>query len=175
MAEPTNADIARDLRIFGRNLCAAREEIGPHQIDFATLAKSDRTKISRIECGRQAPKFATLLMLARAANVKPAELFLGVGVVDSSPETPNHAGAAPLTPVARFGANLKWARERAGLSQAKLASCAPADRSLLSDWETGKREAGLRTILKLSRALEIPPALLLHDVELNRAQSNGSR
>jgi transcriptional regulator with XRE-family HTH domain len=173
MAEPTNADIARDLRMFGRNLCTAREKIGPHQIDFATLAKSDRTKISRIECGRQAPKFATLLMLAHAANVKPAELFLGVGVVDASPETPDHGGATAHTPVARFGDNLKWARERAGLSQAKLASFAPADRSLLSDWETGKREAGLRTILKLARALEVPPALLLHDVESDQS-SNGS-
>jgi transcriptional regulator with XRE-family HTH domain len=160
-------EITRDLRMFGRNLCAARERIGPCQMDFATLSKSDRSKISRIECGKQAPKFDTLLTLARAAHVKPAELLSGVGAAQLSPEAPNHKGATPRTPAAQFGANLKWARERAKLSHEELGSNAPADRALISDWEKGKREPNLRTILKLARALEIPPALLLHEVELD--------
>jgi transcriptional regulator with XRE-family HTH domain len=165
MDEPTNADITRDLRMFGRNLCAAHERIGLDQMDFARLSNFDRSTISKIECGRQAPRFDTLLTLAETARVKPAELLCGIGPVRSSPEMPHHESATPPTPAALFGENLKWARERVKLSHEKLGSNAKVDRSLISSWEKGEREPNLRTILKLARALEIPPALLLHDVE----------
>jgi transcriptional regulator with XRE-family HTH domain len=164
MAQSTNADIARDLRMFGRNLCAAHERIGLRQRDFATLSNYDRSTISKIECGKQAPRFDTLLTLARAAHVKPAELLRGIGPVQSPPAAPGD-GATRRAAAAQFGANLKWARERARVSHEELGSSAKADRSLISGWEKGKREPNLRTILKLARALEIPPARLLHDVE----------
>jgi transcriptional regulator with XRE-family HTH domain len=166
MAKPSNADIAKDLRMFGRNLCAAHERMGVYQKGFATLSGYDRSTISKIECGRQAPKFDTLLALAQAAHVKPAELFCGIGPTPSPPlEVPNGGAPAQRTAAAQFGANLKWARERAKLNHEELGGDATADRSLISDWESGRREANLRTILKLARALEMPPALLLHDVE----------
>ena len=166
MAKLTSADIAKDLRMFGRNLCAAHERIGLRQVGFATLSKYDRSTISKIECGRQAPKFDTLLALALAAHVAPAELFRGIGPEQPSSLPPNDDGVMPRTAAEQFGANLKQARELAKLNHEELGSDAVADRSLISDWETGKREANLRTILKLARALEISPALLLRDVEL---------
>lgn len=167
MTAPTDAEIMRDLRMFGRNLCAARERIAPDQKAFAKLANFDRSTISKVECGKQAPKFDTFLALAQAADVTPAELLSGIGPARTTQETPNHGRAAPAAPATLFGANLKWARERAGLSHAELWSSAAVDRSLISDWELGKREANLRTILKLARALEISPAVLLYNVELD--------
>jgi transcriptional regulator with XRE-family HTH domain len=165
MPEPTDADLARDLRMFGRNLCAAHERIGLDQRSFAKLADYDRSTISKIECGRQAPKFDTLLELAQAAGATPAELLVGVGLKRSSTDTPDGVEAASPTAAARFGANLKWARERAELSHEKLWSLAGVDRSLISAWEQGEREPNLRTIFRLARALDVPAALLLHDVE----------
>jgi transcriptional regulator with XRE-family HTH domain len=165
MNEQADADIARDLRIFGRNLCAARERIAPDQRAFAKLAHLDRSTISKVECGKQAPKFDTFLTLALAAQVKPAELLSGVGLLRMPPGAPSHVDVTVHTPAGTFGANLKWARELTGVSHEELGSRAKADRSLISDWEWGKREANLRTILKLARALEIPAALLLHGVE----------
>jgi transcriptional regulator with XRE-family HTH domain len=167
MVTPTSKDIKNDLRMFGRNLSAARERIGLDQLEFANLSGYDRTTISKIECGKQAPKFDTLLELAETVQLEPAELLHGVGPKQASPDTPDHDGATPSTPAEVFGANLKWARERAGLSHEKLSGGSTSDRSLLSPWEKGEIEASLRTILKLARALEIPPALLLHGVKLD--------
>lgn len=164
MAQPTDTEIARDLRMFGRNLCSARERVSPDQHAFAKLAGFDRSTISKVECGKQAPKFDTFLILALAAQVTPAELLIGVGVTHAPNEAPNHVDTR-CTPAGLFGANLKWARELTGVSHEDLGSLAKADRSLISDWERGRREANLRTILKLARALEIPAALLLHGVE----------
>jgi transcriptional regulator with XRE-family HTH domain len=165
MTQPADAEVTRDLRMFGRNLCAARERVSPDQHAFAKLANLDRSTISKVECGKQAPKFDTFLILALAAQATPAELLSGVGLARVPPEAPNHVDATRRTPAGLFGANLKWARGLAGVSHEELGSRAKADRSLISDWELGKREANLRTILKLARALEIPAALLLHGVE----------
>jgi transcriptional regulator with XRE-family HTH domain len=165
MTQQADTEIARDLRMFGRNLCAARERVSPDQHAFAKLAGFDRSTISKVECGKQAPKFDTFLVLALAAQVTPAELLSGVGFTHAPPEAPDHVDATACTPAGLFGANLKWARELTGVSHEELGSRAKADRSLISDWELGKREANLRTILKLARALEIPAALLLHGVE----------
>jgi transcriptional regulator with XRE-family HTH domain len=159
-----DTEIARDLRMFGRNLCAARERVSPDQHAFAKLAGFDRSTISKVECGRQAPKFDTFLAVALAAGVTPAELLTGVGLTHEPPEAPENVDTT-CTPAGVFGANLKWARELTGVSHEDLGGMAKADRSLISDWEHGKREANLRTILKLARALKIPAALLLHGVE----------
>lgn len=160
--------------MFGRNLCAAHERIGLDQTDFAKLSGCYRSTISKVECGRQAPKFETLLALARAARVTPAELLRGVGPTQSRRGSPPHDGAPAHAPVAQFGANLKRARECAGLSHEELGARATTDRSLISGWERGEREPNLRTILKLARALETPPALLLAGVQAEPPRSTTS-
>lgn len=165
MTQQADTEIARDLRVFGRNLFTARERVSPDQHAFAKLAGFDRSTISKVECGKQAPKFDTFLALARAAGVTPADLLNGVGLTQSPYGSPSNQGARTLIAATRFGANLKWTREQAGLSHEELGEEADADRSLISDWEHGKREANLRTILKLARALEIPAALLLQGLE----------
>jgi transcriptional regulator with XRE-family HTH domain len=60
-----------------------------------------------------------------------------------------------------FGANLKWARKRAGISQERLALDAKVDRAAISVYENGGREPNLRTVLKLALKLKIRPAQLL--------------
>ncbi len=63
-----------------------------------------------------------------------------------------------------FGANLRWARGRAGVSQEKLALDAKVDRAAISVYENGRREPNLRTVLKLAHELEIRPSLLLSGI-----------
>ncbi|MFZ1156066.1 MAG: helix-turn-helix transcriptional regulator [Solirubrobacteraceae bacterium] len=165
MAQAIDQDTARELRLFGRNVCKVREQVGPKQIDLATLAKLDRSAISQIECARRAPKFSTLLKITRAAQIKPAELFEGVGHKESPAEKPVHTGKTPSSPAKLFGANLKWARKYRGLTKEQLALDATVDRSTIGAIERGEIEPSLPKLLKLARALEIPPALLLHNVE----------
>jgi transcriptional regulator with XRE-family HTH domain len=165
MVQTIDPGAARELRLFGRNLCKVREQVGLDQSDLAILAKFDRSAISRIECARRTPKFSTLLKLARAARVKPAELFEGIAPMESPVETPIRTGETPNSPAGLFGANLKWARKRAGLTKERLALEAEVDRSTIGAIEKGQMEPSLPKILKLARALEIPPALLLYGVE----------
>jgi transcriptional regulator with XRE-family HTH domain len=122
MPQPTNAEVAIDLRIFGRNLCLARELIGLEQRDFARVSGFDRSTISKIECGRQAPKFDTLLTLARVSMVKPAELLSGIGPITSLTDPPDDDRPPASTPAAQFGANLKW---RATAQASVMKSLAP--------------------------------------------------
>ena len=53
----------------------------------------------------------------------------------------------------RFGANLKRARRRAGLSQEELALLTELHRTQISNLETGKRAPRLDTLVKLTSAL----------------------
>jgi transcriptional regulator with XRE-family HTH domain len=66
--------------------------------------------------------------------------------------------------VPRFGKNLKWHREQAGLSQGELAHLAwihPTEISLL---ERGGREPRLETLVKLADSLEVDLGELSADI-----------
>jgi transcriptional regulator with XRE-family HTH domain len=165
MVQFIDAETASDLRRFGRNLREIREQVGPNQKQLAILAKFDRSAISQIECAKRSPKFSTLLKLARASEVTPAELFAEIGPAHSPVEAPILREATPNSPAERFGANLKWAHKRSGLTDEQLALEAEVDRSTIGKIEKGDLEPSLPKILKLARALEVPPAFLFHDVE----------
>ncbi|HST38922.1 MAG TPA: helix-turn-helix transcriptional regulator [Conexibacter sp.] len=64
----------------------------------------------------------------------------------------------------RFAANLRRARDRAGLTQEELADEADLHRTAISFLERGEREPRLWTLVKLSYALKIPPSELLEDL-----------
>lgn len=53
----------------------------------------------------------------------------------------------------QFGRNVARLRDEAGLSQDKLAEKADLDRTYLSGIERGVRNPGIRTVLRLARAL----------------------
>lgn len=69
-------------------------------------------------------------------------------------------------PAARllFAQNLRRARERAGLTQEKLAWAAGLHQTEVGRIESGRRNPGLDTIVKLARGLGIPAAELLDGI-----------
>jgi transcriptional regulator with XRE-family HTH domain len=66
--------------------------------------------------------------------------------------------------LAEFGRNLRKFREAAGLTQEALAERADLDRTYLSDVERGLRNAGIKNIVRLAKALGIPPSRLMDGV-----------
>ncbi len=64
-------------------------------------------------------------------------------------------------PRLRFGANLRAAREHAGLTQEALGHRANFHPTEVNRIERGRRNPGLLTIVKLAKALDIPAGDLL--------------
>jgi len=160
MAATDKAEIAEQILDFGRNLRRARDRAGLTQAQLSSSAPLDRAAISRLECGERAPDMPTLLRLCRALEVAPTDLLRGVGAGSSS----RGANGASGDPAAVFGANLKWARGRAGISQERLALDAKVDRAAISVYENGGRQPNLRTVLKLALKLDVRPAALLRGI-----------
>ena len=64
-----------------------------------------------------------------------------------------------------FGAVLRQARLKTGLSQERLAHATGLDRTTLSLLERGKQQPTLSTILLLAEHLGVSPAVLVEEVE----------
>jgi transcriptional regulator with XRE-family HTH domain len=155
-------ELDEQLVQFGTNIRAARKQAGLSQIDLSVRASLDRAAVSFIERAERAPDLSTIIRVASAVSVKPSGLLKGIGC-ESAVRGPRSAPGVE-TPAARFGANLRWARHRAGLSQEALANEAAVDRAAVSVFERGRRNPNLRTVLRLARALEVPPGMLLRGV-----------
>jgi transcriptional regulator with XRE-family HTH domain len=70
------------------------------------------------------------------------------------------------TVTARFGWNLRIARQRAGLTQRQLAARLGMEfKCDISVWETGKQRPRIDTIVRLAEALEIEPGELLRETK----------
>lgn len=65
-------------------------------------------------------------------------------------------------PLQAFGLRLRQLRLDRGLSQEQLAAVAQLDRTYVSSCEAGRRNVTLRTICRLSLALDIDPSALVH-------------
>jgi DNA-binding XRE family transcriptional regulator len=104
---------------------------------------------------------ATMLRICAALEVEPRDLLRGIGPKSSPRRAPVSKDRTPIEPASLFGANLRWARQRAGISQERLALDAKVDRAAISVYENGGREPNLRTVLKLAAKLEVRPGLLL--------------
>jgi transcriptional regulator with XRE-family HTH domain len=68
-------------------------------------------------------------------------------------------------PRERFGANLRRAREAAGISQLSLQLSSGVHMTEISRYENGHKEPQLTTIVRLARGLGLPPAELLADMD----------
>ena len=66
-------------------------------------------------------------------------------------------------PLVGFARRLRRMRLERGLSQEKLASLAQLDRTYVSSCETGRRNATIRTIYRLSAAMGVDPGDLVSD------------
>jgi transcriptional regulator with XRE-family HTH domain len=148
---------------FGENIRNARHRAGFSQIDLSVRASLDRAAVSFLERAERAPDLSTIVRLADALGVKPAALLSGVGLSASGVRGPRHSEDG-LRAAVHFGVNLRWARERVGISQEALANEAAVDRAAISVFERGRRDPNLRTVLRLARALTIPPGVLLRGV-----------
>ena len=65
---------------------------------------------------------------------------------------------------AHFGENLRAQRARVGLSQERLGFACNLHRTEISLLERGEREPRLSTIVRLARALDVPPGALLDGI-----------
>jgi transcriptional regulator with XRE-family HTH domain len=163
MRSTGDRDIDEQLLRFGQNIRAARECAHLSQDALGI----DRAAISFLERAERSPDLPTVVRVAHAVGIAPAALLKGIGEDGSRLRGPRHEADADASPASRFGTNLRWGRERAGLSQEALALKANVDRAAISVFEHGRRDPNLRTLLKLARAMELPPALLLGGVEGN--------
>lgn len=64
-----------------------------------------------------------------------------------------------------FGQLLKSIREQKHVSQEKLAELSGLDRTFISLLERGLRQPSLKTLFRLSKALEIPPTEVVRKLE----------
>lgn len=68
---------------------------------------------------------------------------------------------AASDPLLDFAHRLRALRHERGLSQEQLADLAGLDRTYVSSCETGRRNVTLRTICRLSAALDVDPGALV--------------
>jgi transcriptional regulator with XRE-family HTH domain len=166
-------DLLQQLITFGAALKDAYEGANVSKRQLAASASLDRSAITRIEQGRQAPKFDKLLLLARGARTTPAALLAGIESLTGVGRTIEPDGGEPPSerdPAKRFAANLRWIREHLdpSLTQEGLALEAKIDHSSPNGYETGRMAPPtLRTILKLAAGLGVPPSLLMEGVLLD--------
>src|ERR1700691_2603365 len=160
MRSTGDPELDEQLVQFGENIRNARKQAGLSQIDLSFRSSLDRAAVSFIERAERAPDLSTIIRVAGAVSVKPSALLKGIGFDGVAVRGPRRAPEVQ-TPAARFGVNLRWARLRAGLSQEALANEATVDRAAVSVFERGRRNPHLRTILRLARALEVSPGVLL--------------
>ncbi len=157
--------ISEQMRLFGQNVRAARNAKGwPQNSPHLSRGGLDKAMVSRLELGMRLPRLPKILRVASVLEVPPRKLLEGIG----TDETPLALLPPPSDlewPAARLGANVKWARNREGISQMDLAGESGVDRAGVGAIERGERDPRLDTILKLAWSLELPPAVLLHGVE----------
>ncbi len=60
-----------------------------------------------------------------------------------------------------LGSNLRAAREKLGLTQEQVAERSGVHATEISRMEAGKRDPQVSTLLKLAKAVEVPPGRLL--------------
>jgi transcriptional regulator with XRE-family HTH domain len=165
MRRTKDPEIDGQVRLFGENMRAARHKAGLSQVALSQATQLDRAAISFLERAERSPDQSTLVRVARALEVKPVDLLVGVGLVAGGARELPSGTEMPDKPALRFGANLRLARKQAALSQEALAYEAEVDRAAISVYERGGREPNLRTVLKLARALGMSPVTLLDGVE----------
>lgn len=67
-----------------------------------------------------------------------------------------------VDPCVLFGKRIRSLREELNISQEELASLSELDRTYISGIERGRRNVGLRNIIKIAKALKTPASELLN-------------
>jgi transcriptional regulator with XRE-family HTH domain len=66
--------------LLGRNVLAARREAHLMQSQVAARAGIHYTEVSRVERGQRDPRLSTIMRLAQAVSVQPAQLLDGIEI-----------------------------------------------------------------------------------------------
>ncbi|MGA9875437.1 MAG: helix-turn-helix transcriptional regulator [Solirubrobacteraceae bacterium] len=164
MRHTNDPEIDEQVRAFGDNMRAARLNAGLSQVALSEATQLDRAAISFLERAERSPDLSTLVRVAAALAVTPADLMKDIGSAAVGAAGVEQESGLPPEPAQRLGANLRAARKQAGLSQEALAYDADVDRAAISVYERGGRGPNLRTVLKLARALRLRPAVLFDGV-----------
>jgi transcriptional regulator with XRE-family HTH domain len=173
------------------NLRRLRQAAGVERPELARRASLKVEELSRFEDGAHELSATKALRLAHSMGVsieelvervywnpgervrKPGDrrpfserlagffLVLPANAPAFDPAPPRNPVSSRLEAAAIFGQNVRVARERRHLTQAKLASAAGLSKAGLSLIERGIRETTIDTLLSLARALEVPAAFLL--------------
>jgi len=138
---------------FAANVRSGREQRGLSQEALAALGGLHRTEISLIERSEREPRLSTIIRLAQALDVAPAELLKDIAPT---------AKATLAHP--RLGANVAAARDALGLTVEQLAERAGLTRTELDRLERGGEDPRLSALLRLALALERSLAELLEGV-----------
>ncbi|QIL42645.1 helix-turn-helix transcriptional regulator [Pedobacter sp. HDW13] len=69
------SDESVQLKAFGENLRKLRKEKKLTMEALANLAEIELSQIYRIETGKINPKLTTILLIAKALNISPKDLF----------------------------------------------------------------------------------------------------
>ncbi|MGA7704055.1 MAG: helix-turn-helix transcriptional regulator [Solirubrobacteraceae bacterium] len=77
--------------------------------------------------------------------------------------------------VGAFGVNMREARHEVGLSQVALSEATKLDRAAISFLERAERAPDLSTLVRVARALDTTPALLLAGVGLSPLRTGGGQ
>lgn len=121
---------------------------------------------------------------SQAGSRGPSELRLArnqrrrvsVAVADErSPRSSPAGGMVSVQVARRFGENLRQRRKRAGLSQEDLGVRAGLHRTAIGLLERGARTPRIDTLVKLSTALDIPPAELIEGIVWKPGEASPGR
>ena len=75
----SDPEIDEQVRIFGENMRLARLRAGLSQIGLAQASRLDRAAVSFLERAQRSPDLRTLVRVAGAVGLAPAELLAGIG------------------------------------------------------------------------------------------------
>jgi transcriptional regulator with XRE-family HTH domain len=174
-------------RAVGLSLKAHRQKSGLSQEAFATSIGVHRTYVGGLERGEHNLTLNSVERIAARLGIEPTTLLppsrrvddrpsaakrapvnrlaraeLGLGLASrATPSSPRMSTAARARMIREtLGANLSRERERAGLTQAELASASGVPRDTISRIEGGKREPRFSTLDPLAIALGVHVNLL---------------
>jgi transcriptional regulator with XRE-family HTH domain len=151
--EPSDADVATRI---GANMATLRHERGLTQEQVGEAIESDRTYVHRIEAGANVPRLALIVKLAASLNVRCSRITEDVlWRPDCRRFYLDGRTTEQKTGMARLGQNARQARQRIDVSQQALGVRAEVSRGDVVDFELGKRNFRIFTVVRIAGALGV--------------------
>ena len=166
VAASPKVEMAEYFRIFGRKLQSLRLERGLTQGRLSETSSVQQSHLSKLERGVWEPRYATIINLAWALHVQPAELmpsldcghFPGRLRSDFAIDSP----VGEISDHRRFFAEtLQRLRKERGMLQSGLAERSSVSQPHVSALERGLWEPRMSTVISLCLAFNVQPDVLM--------------